>query len=357
MPRKNKLLSVDLFRSGFHDAVNASDDIANALYCVNMNEAGRANESGIIQRLKNHFEPLEIEVIEQGSTATEMRLPSSDYDVILKFRQQDPGQVIEILKGFAESVGATIDPELKTPGNLVRMRVDGIQIDMMCVDSTVTVEWVSSLNTYMQDVFMCVYAFPGVPIRANLSCLSYVPDHMQAVQQMSKIITDDSSLNTAFLLTKLAITTKISSAAIVCLVTMSQFRPTSAFVVMQNMLRHMKAIADMIEDKEGNETISYETHAVFRALAQYHMKDKSIFVLLPFQLHQIAKALPDFTKFLKAMSLIDENEQPIEIGDRTPISSKLHSTCTALTQLLRTSVETPAMPDFMERARKIVCNY
>ena len=58
------------------------------------------------------------------------------------------------------------------------------------------------------------------------------------------------------------------------------------------------------------------------------------FIFKDYQLQQIAMALSAFVAFLKKMSLVDHNENPIFVNMSSPVSKRMCSVCIHLAELL-----------------------
>ena len=348
-------------RPCFQSVQGTIGKLAEELREVNTVQHGFIENSGIIQTIESFFHAYNTIAIVHGSFMTGSLLPASDLDVLLVSEPGNVESVIGMLRDFSISMNALITNEVVIPGNLVRMKITDeagnmIQLDFMCVWNICEQQPIHSIYTYTQRTKLrYVEACPPVPIRAHVVCSPYVPRHVNELQAMALTITSNDKTHVAYLLTKMAVDTPLSSVAIFCLINMCKFHADSTLVILQNMLKVMEAIEEAVNLPKDKKPVdmSIETKQVFDKLSRYYHFDGSIYILMEHQLKQIANALPDFTEFLTSVSLIDDDGNPTDVTGRNVNNTKLHSICTELTELLHASKKSK-MPDFKDKARAII---
>jgi hypothetical protein len=349
MPRRQALRLTEFTFFDPHGAV-AVKKMVNALCDVNAVHSKTKAKKDIEERILAFFKPHKVNVTTHGSVPTEMALPGSDMDFIFIFPMQPKEDVVALLHQFAAETEAVIDHSVKTPGNLVRFTIGDEQLDIFCVWEESNMEFVDSLNGYMQDCQMMVLKNVPISIRDECSSVPFIPDlYACLVRIMAEVKQSDHTYG-AFLLTKLVVETSLSSVAIACLVIMSEYETRSPFRVMQKMLINMKAIDEVLRNQFP---FSPETIRAIQKMGTHHFENGGIFIMADYQLIQIQKAIPSFTQFLRATSLIDAAGDPIRIGDHHPISPKLQAICNKLADLF----VDPDTADFKNRARAIARAY
>jgi hypothetical protein len=322
--------------------------MVDALCYVNVTQSKTAAKTALSEKAHAFFKSHNVKSVTHGSIAVEMALPGSDTDIVLTFPFQPCEDVVSLLHQFAAEMKAFIDPTIKTPGNLVRMMIGDEQCDLFCVWDRVEEDAVYSINSLISGCDFFAEQHIPVEIRKGVPCSSFIPDLHDLLLDILFEIKASYPSYAAFILTKMAVKTTLSSTTVACLVKMSNYNATSPFVVMQKMLVYMNAIEDMYTGR-----VTPEMDSAISKLGRYNREDGSIYILAECQIKQVIHAKPDFVKFLQDMSIIDGASMSIPIGAKHPIKHKLLTVCEKLADLFID----PVTEDFKVRARKIACNY
>lgn len=352
MPRRAaKRMPIELFIQPIDNAFadRVIGNLVVALNTVNEREYVKMKESALFEEMHAFLEQRNVEMICQGSGPVNMMTSASDYDYVLIFQKDE--EAVNILKELAAHMHAVVKSHETKPGNLVTMEIKGKSCDMLCVSEMVVSERIVSLNTYdTATCDACTYSHIPIHIRESEIVIQFVPDNLTYLQRMSYFIKNSQPSYAAYLLLK-TLFPKLSSACIVCLITMSNKHAPSMFAVLHHVFINMKAIAELQQCRRFH---SHNTHIALQRMSQVHTEDGCMFVLTPFQLVQIANVLPVFTIFLKKMSLIDEDETICIIGDANPINNKFRTMCIDLTDLL---LSTDPTIDFKAQSHGIVSRF
>jgi len=363
MPKKiKKMLQFVPESTSIHRVEGSIIELAEMLRDVNTAQQSLVEKGGIKEKIEAFFSVRKegVYLIFHGSSATNTRLPGSDVDVLLVINECETEQVVTMLKEFVVYMNGSLDTSILTPGNLVRVLAndkDGneMQLDLLCVWNAQQYEPIDSINKFTTRKPTMTDAYPAVLIRQTFACSSFMPTSMNSLQAIAHEITLTSHTRVACLFAKLVVKTSFSAAVIFCLVNMSKFYANNVFTIMQNMLQIMKAIREAVTLPCGSTRMDLtpDTKTVFETLSKFHHFNHGIYILMPHQLVQIAKAVPDFTAFLASMSLIDGNGNPIDVKDPRVNNVKLHSMCNGLIDLLRANKDV-VCHDFKDKARAII---
>ena len=261
----------------------------------------RYTNTDMLDQLNQFFSERGVQVTSQGAISMHMGMPSSPVEAVLTFQSQTHA-VLDIMWELVAATDAIVDHSEPTYGNVVKLSIAGQPCEFLCVWDYVVEERVNHQ--------ICAFVNPPV-ITGKAPGLSFMSDHFAQLRQLSDELIQSDHAYAAFFLTKMALP-ELSTTVVMWLVSVSTNNSAHAFSIMHHMLVTMKDVA-----RTFSGVISILTYP---------------------QLRQIAASVPAYVAFLKELSLIDENGQPMPVSYHSPVSDRICSICIDLTELLASDV-------------------